>query len=103
MKILFASHLKIRLKERRIPAQYPRIILNQSEMTFADPLTGHFVAIKTLEYNKKLRPMVVVYDIIESEIQVVTIYPTTNQEIKNRVKSKRWLPILPKGFTNEKS
>lgn len=38
-----------------------------------------------------LRPIVVVYDIIGAEIQVITIYSTSDQEIDNRLKSGRWI------------
>ncbi len=34
--------------------------------------------------------MVAVYDIIEGEKEVITIYPSSAQEIKNRVDSGRW-------------
>ncbi len=35
--------------------------------------------------------MVVAYDIINTEIQVITVYPTTEQEIKNRIQNRRWI------------
>ncbi|MBI3443312.1 hypothetical protein HY008_01445 [Candidatus Woesebacteria bacterium] len=37
------------------------------------------------------RPMVVAYDTINSEIQAITVYPTTTQEIKSRLKNGRWI------------
>lgn len=35
--------------------------------------------------------MVIVYDIIEDEIQIITVYSTSNQEISNRLKNGRWI------------
>lgn len=90
MKIILRPHLKVRLKERQIPDNYPKWILSQPDQTYVDRLTMHHIAIKKLDYNQKLRPMVVVYAIINSVIQVITIYPTTDQEIANRIKSQRW-------------
>lgn len=91
MRIILKPHLKIRLKQRLISQTYPRKILTQADNEYYDPLTNHHIAIKKLAYNKKLRPMVIAYDIIGEEIQVITVYPTTKQEIKNRVQKRRWI------------
>lgn len=91
MKIVLRPHLVFRLKQREIPQNYPEKILRGADNKYMDNLTGHNVAIKTLEYYGKKRPMAVVYDIIGSIIQVITVYPTTEKEIKNRVRSGRWV------------
>ena len=91
MRIILKPHLKIRLEQRLIPQAYPRKIFTQADHKYFDPLTNHYIAVKKLKYNKKLRPMVIAYDIINVEIQVITVYPTTEQEIKNRVQNKRWI------------
>lgn len=91
MKILLSSHLRIRLKERLIPQIYIKKILSDPDSQFYDNVTGHLVAVKTLFYNEKLRPMAVIYGIIGSGLRVITIYPTTDSEINNRIKSKRWI------------
>lgn len=90
MKILLSSHLKIRLKERKIPRDYPRKVLAKPDAQFVDIATNYKIAVKSLEYNFKIRPMVVVYDIIKSEIQVVTIHPISSKEIDNKLKKGRW-------------
>lgn len=91
MKIILQPHLKIRLKQRLIPHSYPKQIVFEAEFCFFDPLTKHQIAIKVLKYEGKYRPMVVAYDIIDDEIQIITVYPTDEQEIKNRVLSRRWI------------
>lgn len=91
MKIALSSHLKIRLKERLIPTSYPQKILSSPDAQYQDAITGHYIATRSLKYNEKVRPMVIAYDIIGKEIQVVTIYPTTHTEIANRVKNTRWI------------
>lgn len=91
MRITLKPHLKIRLEQRLIPRTYPRKILSQTNQKYFDPLTNHYIAVKKLKYNEKLRPMVVAYDIINTEIQVITVYPTTEQEIKNRIQNRRWI------------
>lgn len=91
MKIILQPHLKIRLKQRFIPRSYPKQIVSEAEFCFFDPLTKHQIAIKVLKYAGKYRPMVVAYDIMDAEIQIITVYPTDEQEIKNRVLSRRWV------------
>lgn len=65
--------------------------MSQANRKYFDPLTNHYIAIKKLEYNEKLRPMVIAYDIIGIEIQIITVYPITEQGIKNRVQNRRWI------------
>lgn len=91
MKVILKPHLKIRLKARKIPQNYPREVLSQPDNRYFDISTNHMIAVRNLEYIKKLRPMVVAYDIIGEDIEVVTIYPTDDQEIANRIKNKRWI------------
>lgn len=91
MKVVLIAHLKIRLRERKIPKNYPRIIIQNYEQKYKDMHTGYFIAIKNMEYKGKLRSMVVAYDIIESVAEAITIYPTTRQEIENKLKRKRWI------------
>lgn len=91
MKIIIRPHLKLRLKQREIPQDYPGKILTKPTNKYFDSETGHFIAIRSLKYYGKTRPMVVAYDTINSEIQAVTVYPTTSQEIQNRLNSGRWI------------
>lgn len=91
MKIVLKPHLKIRLKGRLIPSNYPNKIISQPDYQYFDTATHHLIVVKKLKYVGKLRSMVVVYDIIGEAIEVVTIYPTDEQEIKNRIKNKRWI------------
>lgn len=90
MKIVLRPHLKIRLKERSIPANYPKKIITSSNSQYFDTLTKHFIAIKKLKYGEGLKPMVAAYDIIDHQIQVITCYPTKLKDIKSKLKNKRW-------------
>lgn len=91
MKIVLIPHLKIRLKERKIPKDYPETIIQDPEEKYKDADTGYNIVIKRVEYNGKLRLMAVVYDIIESEIKAITVYPTSRKEIENKLKGGRWI------------
>ena len=91
MKIVLQPHLKIRLKQREIPPDYPSQIFSQPDNQYLDTLSNHQIAVKKLKYNGKLRPMAIAYDIIKYEIQIITVYPVTDQEISNRIKRRRWI------------
>lgn len=90
VEIRLRPHLKIRLKQRGISQDYPRLVLERREEKYFDTATNHYIAVRKLEYNGKVRPMAVSYDIINKVIQVITIHPITDQEIKNKLKRNRW-------------
>ncbi|MBI3282533.1 hypothetical protein HYZ70_00470, partial [Candidatus Curtissbacteria bacterium] len=73
MKIILRPHLKLRLKQREIPQNYPSKILTKPENRYFDNETGHFIAVRPLKYYGRTRPMVVAYDTINSEIQAITV------------------------------
>jgi len=55
MKIVLQPHLKLRLKERLIPEDFPARILKRPDGKYIDQITGHQIAFRTLSYNQKLR------------------------------------------------
>lgn len=72
MKIIYRPHLSKRLKERKIPVSYPRKILKSPDKEYFDSITNHHISIKKLRYAEKLRHMVIVYDIIGENREVIT-------------------------------
>jgi len=90
MKIVYRPHLEIRLKERKFPEDYPKKIVQEPEHRYVDKLTKHIIAIKQLHYAEKLRYIAVAYDIIDSVIEVITIHPVDEAEMRNKVRTGRW-------------
>lgn len=90
MRIIYRPHLETRLKERKISKAYPKRILRESEQNYFDTLTSHYIAVKRLQYGGKMRNMVIAYDIIEEDREIITIYPISDSEIDNKVESRRW-------------
>lgn len=90
MKIIQKPHLKIRLKERRIPTDYPKRIVEFPEQKFFDTLANRYIAIKKLYFEGERRNILAAYDIIENTIEIVTIHVISSKEIKNKVHSGRW-------------
>lgn len=91
MGIILRPHLKIRLKERDIPEDYPGRIVSAPDEKYFDTATNHQIAVKKLEYSERVRPMAVAYDIIGEDLQIITIHPTTEQEINSKLRRKRWV------------
>ena len=91
IKIVYRPHLQRRLRERKIPKDYPKIIYKQSKSHYFDNETRHFVAIFKLKYAEKMRSIVAVYDIINDNIEIITIFPIEKTELKNKIDSGRWI------------
>lgn len=90
MKIVYKPHLLIRLKQRSIPKDYPKKIIEQPEEEYLDTLTKRSIAIKRLEFEGKLRNILIAYDIIESNIEIVTVHIISSKEIENKIQAGRW-------------
>lgn len=89
-KIEYTEHLKLKLKVRKIPENYPKEICQNPEQRFYDNVEKTFIAIKKLKYNKKARNMMIAYEENEDLIEIITIHPITDEKIINRVMSGRW-------------
>ena len=88
--IVYTDHLKLRLKIRKIPYDYPKIIFNNPEHKFYDTVEGTYIAIKKLNYNNKERNMMVAYEKKGNDVDIVTIHPIKEEKIINRTISGRW-------------
>ena len=90
VKVIYTDHLKLRLSVRKIPEDYPKIVYESPEQKFFDNVEETFIAIKKLEYNRKIRNMMIAYEEKEGKIEIVTIHPITDEKIINRIISRRW-------------
>lgn len=90
MEIYYTNHLKLRLKIRKIPEEYPKIIYENADQKFFDNVENTNIAIKRLKYNKKLRNMMIAYAMKDNKIEIITIHPISNEKIINRTLSGRW-------------
>ena len=90
MQIVYRPHLLRRLKERKIPKDYPKQILQDAEQEYFDSATMHNISVKKLPYGGKMHCMVIAYDIIENSKEIITVYPISELELSNKVKRGRW-------------
>lgn len=89
--IVYTDHLKLRLKIRNIPYNYPNIIFNEPEQEFFDRVEENYIAIKKLKYNNKERNMMIAYEKKGTDVEIITIHPIDEEKIINRTMSKRWI------------
>lgn len=89
-KVDYTEHLRIRLRIRKIPEEYPKEIYQNPEQKFYDNVEGNFIAIKKLRYNKELRNMMIAYEEKEGKTEIITIHPIADEKIINRIISRRW-------------
>ncbi len=89
--IKYTEHLELRLKSRKIPHDYPKKIYENPEQIFFDKIEKNFVAIKKMQYNGKIRNIMIAYEKKGNEICIITIHPITNEKIINRIANKRWI------------
>jgi len=88
--ISYTDHLELRLKVRKLPHEYPKIIYENPDQKYFDEVEKTSIAIKKLEYNKKSRNMMIAYEIKGEKVEIITIHPITDEKIINRTISRRW-------------
>lgn len=91
MKIKYTDHLKLRVKLRNIPQEYPKVIYDNPEQKFIDVIENRKIAIKKLKYNNKLRNMMIAYDEFDDKVEIITIHPISDEQLINRQVSGRYI------------
>ena len=93
MAVIYAPHLKHRLKERKFPQNYPLEIYNTARIRYYDTLSKSFIAIKMMNYGGRRRKIAIAYIFVDSDVIIKTVHPESDKEIKNRVSRGRWIKI----------
>ena len=91
MQIIYTKHLKSRAKQRKIPIKLVKEVLENAEEFYFDNLRSHSIVIAKINYKGKLRKMLVSYDKIRLQFEVITIHPISEKDINQKVESKRWI------------
>lgn len=90
MKITYTEHLVARLKLRKIPKSLARKVYVNREIELFDNLKNHHICLSRGKLFGKIRLLVVAYDKLEDRVELVTLYPSNEAEIENKIKSGRW-------------
>lgn len=91
MKIVYTEHLISRLKLRGIPKSLPKKAYQEREDEFYDQVEHHRIALCSGKLFGKMRMLVVVFDIVEEAIEMITFYPSDKTEVESKVKTGRWV------------
>jgi len=91
-EIVYTDHLLFRIRQRGIPYDLPRLILETANEFYYDSKTKHYIAIAQVEYREKIREMIVVFE-IDDEISLITIHPIKREQKERRIKSGRWIRV----------
>ena len=92
-KVVYSSHLILRLKLREIPYSLPKQIYKTSKEHYFDKVTLKKVALKEVKFKGKIREMAVIYEEINNQINLITIHPLKDYQKISRIKSGRWQKI----------
>lgn len=90
MRIVFTDHLISRLKLRKIPKNLARKVYQDREFTLYDTVKNHYIALSKQRLFAKMRLLVVAFDKSIDHVELITLYPTTDREVTNKINSGRW-------------
>lgn len=90
MQIVYTKHLISRLKLRKIPKGLAKKVYRDRKAELYDVMNHHYVALSRQELFGKMRLLIVAFDKFEDRIELITLYPTDEQEVNNRIKTRRW-------------
>lgn len=91
MRIRLSDHLKLRIQIRKIDKSLPKKIIENAQEIYFDRETNYWIAVKEEIYTGKIRPMTAVFDKENSDIIIVTVYPSDKKEILSKVEKGRWI------------
>lgn len=92
MSIIYTEHLKLRLNQRKIPFDFPKMILLFPDQEYFDSVEHSYVAIKRLPLVERSQQFAVAYNIdIKNDKIAMTIHPINQKQIDSKLISKRWI------------
>jgi len=89
-EIKYTDHLKLRISLRGFPEELPLRVYKEAERRFYDEKSGHFIALKKMFYAGRERFIIVVYDVRNGVVELITVHPISKRQVEYRVKSGRW-------------
>lgn len=101
MRVVLTNHLKTRLKQRKIPIKTVKEVLKRDQENYWDNLRNHNIVVGKVNYQGKIKKALVAYDKIilpfagkkrkiTNILEIITIHPVTDEQIKQRLVSGRW-------------
>lgn len=88
-KLHFTKHLLDKIKIRKISKVFIANVMESPDVIYYDSLNKTNIAIQ----KQKGRFYMVAFSVKDVVINVITVHPIKEEQIKNRIKNKRWLGI----------
>lgn len=93
MDVLYDPHLLDRLRERQIPLDWPRDIIEHADERYRDGVTRVCVALAKRWYKGEEREMAVSYVEEGADYRAITIHPLQRHQKQNRLRIGRWIKL----------
>ncbi|MDP2632942.1 MAG: hypothetical protein Q8P25_04460 [Candidatus Curtissbacteria bacterium] len=91
MSLTYTEHLKTRLRQRGLPLKLVKKVFDKNEESYFDNLRHHYIVVSSVLYKGRCRKVLAAYDKIGTDsIEVITIHPITDEQIKQGLNSGRW-------------
>ena len=90
MRVVYTDHLKLRLQARRIPTEMPERIYREAKERYYNHATFRHIAVMSVIYHRRRRKMMITYDAFPDRVEIVTIHPIENRQIREQVLAGRW-------------
>lgn len=91
MEIDYTVYLRLRLKHRDIPKEWPKEIIEEAETCYWDVQESHYIAVGQRYYKGKMREMMVIFDRRGDRVEAISISPLGAGQKEKRIKSGRWI------------
>lgn len=88
-KLHFTKHLLDKIKIRKISKVFIAHVMESPDIVYYDSLNKTNIAIQ----KQKERFYMIAFSVADVVINVITVHPIKEEQIKNRIKNKRWLEI----------
>lgn len=88
-KLHFTKHLLDKIKIRKISKALIKAVVESPESIYYDSLNGTNIAVRKMEDKYYM----VAFSESNTDINAITVHPVKEKQIKNRVKSRRWIKI----------
>ncbi len=93
MDVVYSKHFVIRKELRDIPDGMAEAVFTPPNEFYRDVRTDYLIAVKRLKFQGAERDMALTCTIYEGKILLITLHPLKDGQIKNRVRSGRWIKI----------
>lgn len=90
MKVIYSKHLCFKMQQRDISESVPGRIYRESTQRFYNHHSLRQIAVSEVFYRQRKVLMMIAYDQMPDEVEIITIHPITREQIQDRLRSGRW-------------